>query len=315
MAAGSTVGTPLVFIHIPKTAGTALRVALEEAIGAERPHNCFDPTHLGGFDPSIITYPQMRSRIKTRPEDYPADADLVVGHVSPSMTRTRYPDAPHLTVLREARSRIVSMWLYSRRFSDRQLRRWGAGGALFKASRDPLVAYLSAPVSAGFTDNVMVRQLVWPHSLVPAADFIDPAHDDELLEAALASLAAMDFSGIVEDRGLTDSLGTWLGKPVAMDHREHEGVIDPALRPDVTAEAAAAADLLHRRSRLDQVLWQHLADTVFPDEAPDARAERIFTCTVTRHASALAEAPPRPLHIRLADQAWNLTHPGILQRR
>lgn len=315
MAAGSTVGTPLVFIHIPKTAGTALRIALEEAIGAQRPHNCFDPTHLGGFEPSIITHPPMRARLKTRPEDYPADADFVVGHVAPSMTRSRYPGAPHLTVLREARSRIVSMWLYSRRFSNRQLRRWGAGGALFTAARAPLVDYLSAPVSAGFTDNVMVRQLVWPHRHVPAADFIDPNHDDELLDAALASLASMDFSGIVEDRGLATSLGEWLGQAVTLDHREHEGVIDPALRPDVTTETAQAAELLRGRSRLDQVLWQELAAKVFPDESPDARSDRIFASTVARHASALAAAAPRPLRIRLADRAWNLTHPGMLQRQ
>lgn len=298
--------SPLVFIHVPKAAGSALRLALVDALGARHPHSCFDGTHLGSFDPGEVTYPPMRAHLMTGPEDYPADADFVAGHVSPAFTRVRYPDAPHMTVLREGRSRIVSMWLYSRMFSNRQLRRWGAAAALFTSARGSLADYLADPVAAPHTDNTAVRQLVWPHPLVPDRGFLRPEHDEELLAAARRSLAQLGFVGAVEEPALAERLGSWLGRRVVMDRFEHPGVIAPGARPDVVAEAAAARDLLEERSRLDQRLWLGLVEELFAEEERAGLADRTFERTVERHQRSLAAAPDRPLRTRVADRAWDL---------
>lgn len=304
MAAPAPSSSPLVFIHVPKAAGSALRLALVDALGAQHAHSCFDGTHLGGFDPSEIRYPPMRGHLKTGPEDYPAEADFVAGHVSPAFTRERYPDAPHMTVLRESRSRILSMWLYSRMFSNRQLRRWGAAAALFTSARDSLADYLADPVAAPHTDNTTVRQLVWPHRLVPDRGFLRPEDDDELLAEARESLRQMGFVGAVEEPSLAGRLGSWLGRPVVVDRFEHPGVIAPGARPDVVDEVTRARELLAERSRLDQRLWQEVVAELVDE--PEGLADRTFERTVARHRASLAAAPDRPLRIRVADRAWDL---------
>lgn len=306
MAAPAHSTSPLVFIHVPKAAGSALRLALVDALDAQRPHSCFDGTHMGSFEPREITHPPMRGRLMTGPEDYPAAADFVAGHVSPAFTRVAYPDAPHMTVLRESRSRILSMWLYSRMFSNRQLRRWGAASALFTSARGSLAGYLADPVAAPHTDNTTVRQLVWPHPLVPDTGFLRPQDDDALLAAARESLRDMGFVGTVEEPALAERLGTWLGTPVVMDRFEHPGVIAPGARPDVVAEAAAAGDLLAERSRLDQRLWREVVTGLVDADEQEGLADRTFERTVARHQRALAAAPDRPLRVRVADRAWDL---------
>lgn len=293
---------PLVFTHIPKTAGTALRQGLMSATGARTCYTGFDRCTMGGFDPSSGVSPSLRPHLVLNPDDLPDDVDMVAGHLATSTTRSRYPDSQHLTVLREARSRVLSLWLFSRAYSDRMLRHWGTYAEYFTAARLPLADYLALPRVAAHTDNAMLRQLLWPHPLIPVDEHIDPTHDDELVAAASSVLQTYDFTAAVEAPDFAESLSAMLGRPISLDRHEHAARLPRTRRVDVIAEVDAATEMLAARTRLDARLWTALA--------ADLDADAVFERTVQRHQQAMQTAPPPPLRNRLADTLWALRHGG-----
>jgi hypothetical protein len=257
---------------------------------------------LAGFSDFDQLSPEVRDRMVLGPDDLPAQADAVFGHISPSTTRARYTDGSWLTVLREPRSRLVSHWLFSRAHTDRMLRGLGTWADYVKAARRPLAEYLGDPTLAFCTDNLMLRALVGPHELAPFDRFIEAAAEDELLAEGLASLDAFDFAGVVDDPDLAGQLSCWLGRPIAMQRSNESPLMPKGLQCDVVDECRRAAGLIAHHSRLDAALWDHIASRSLlraRDEATPMR-DRIYEASVARWGHiAAAPRPPLPTRARV----------------
>jgi hypothetical protein len=101
-------GRPLVFNHIPKTAGTSLWVALHDTLQPEHAVQGVDLSLYGSYDDLSALRPQARAQLVVTPEELPAEATLVGGHISPGTTMARYPDGEHLTILRAPQVRFLA---------------------------------------------------------------------------------------------------------------------------------------------------------------------------------------------------------------
>jgi hypothetical protein len=282
-------GRPLVFNHVPKTAGTSLSIALLDALTPKFPFNAIGAAALGTFTDVDQLSPQTRAMLVMSPSDIPAQADAVFGHVAPSVTRQRFPELFQLTILREPRSRLVSHWLYSRAHTNAMLRHLGGWGEYVKQARAPLPEFLDNSRVAFYTDNLVTRAMVWPHDLAPADAFIDSRHDDELVEGALAVLDGFDFVGAIEDPNLPASISSWLGRDLKLPRVNESPSMKRSLRCDVPVECDAANELLEQRSRLDSRLWIKLAARTYlaglgADELETER-QRIFDRALTRYQS------------------------------
>src|SRR5215475_9603486 len=167
---------PLAFMAVPKTSGSALTAGLCEVLpSTARTHG---PNHgfFGAFRQFETMSPGLRQQIyETLP---PANGiDFVFGQIAYSTLIQGRPTARLMTVLREPRSRILSLWMYWRSFPDEDGAIAGAWGRVRRLTRPPLAEFLNHPEAACQTDNVYVRRLLWPHPLIPDDGFIDSASD------------------------------------------------------------------------------------------------------------------------------------------
>lgn len=248
----------LVFVHIPKTAGTSLIKAISSGIGTPPSQPGFDRMLFGEFS----DFASMSSHaLKVI---WPENSGFVTGfekfvatHMGLSTLRAAYPEARFMTILREPVSRLLSHWLYWRVVPDSELEAWGRPwGDHVRISRQPLDQFLIAPEIAAQTDNLYLRTLVWPHPLVPNNGFIDPAHDKELLAWAIAKLKSLHFTGALEDPALQDRLSNWMGCGITLPRENIVRPLPPALKADFSSELTNASEPLGARSRLDTVLWR-----------------------------------------------------------
>jgi hypothetical protein len=100
--------SPLVFMHIPKTAGTALVHALRAAVRPQREINGSDTCLSGTFTGYETMDERESARTYRTIADVPTDADMVSGHMAFSTLRQVYPAARMMTVLRDPLSRLLS---------------------------------------------------------------------------------------------------------------------------------------------------------------------------------------------------------------
>jgi hypothetical protein len=288
-------GRPLVFSHIPKTAGTSLSMALQQSLQPSVYVFGLDTSLFGGYDDIDAVRPAMRALIFRDPGELPADATLVVGHISPATTSARYPDADHVTVLRVPQLRHISQWLHGRSVSELSLRHWGTAGDAFRASRLPLRSYLQHRMIAPNVDNTITRFLAWPNPLLAKTDFIDEAHDDELFAAAIDRLDSFKHANVIENAGFMSELGSALGlelPPVKLNERTS---VPRRMQPDIAAELAGGTrELLDHRCRIDVRIWEHLVRRVLPDTVPHELLEGSMRAALERYATMLAAPAGRP---------------------
>lgn len=299
------VGHPLVFNHIPKTAGTSLVSALRAAVQPEAEAEFVDMSltrSLEGVDD--VT----RSLFVQTPEDLPADATFVIGHLAPSTTRARYPDGEHVTFLRNPQARVISHWLHVRATSQFQLRRMGTAAAVYRAGWGTLQDYLLSAEAASTTDNTIARILTWPHPKASPEGFIDPRDDEEILDVAMSSLDRFSFVGVVEDDHHLCSLSDWLGAPVRSTWlNERASQIPSRLRPDFGAELVPETRaLLAHRTRIDEKLWRAVWDRTRPSD------DHVLSCTldraVRRYDRAFQSQRPSVSARRAAESVWDYWH-------
>ena len=243
---------------------------------------------FGAFDRFDTFGAATRAAIFHTPGALP-DVDFVAGHISYTTLRARYPDAQLVTVLREPVSRLLSHWLYWRGHNDAQLAGWGAWAEIVKLSRGPLVAFLKDQRLACQNDNQVVRMLLWPHALIPADRFIDPADDAALLADAYDRISDFDFIDVVEGGGPGDRMQVWLGRPVVLERRNETGEIPAHLRNPLDREMTPAAlGWLARCSRLDTQLWLKTAACYRSYDSAERLAETSRLVNVARFAGLLA---------------------------
>jgi hypothetical protein len=282
------LGRIVVFMHIPKTAGTAFTAALATALRPSVVVNGFDRSGFGSFREFDAVAASVRQSIHETVESISSEADFVCGHMALSTLRQAYPAAQFITILREPTSRLLSHWLYWRQASGASLSSWGPWGDRMRYARQPLASFLDQPLIACQTDNLAVRMLLWPHPLIPVDAFIDPANDETLVAEALARLRGFSFLDIVENDRLMENLQTWLGQSIDWHRLNESGKIPKSLRVSLDDELTAEAYcLLGSRTRLDLRLWSAIALQSLPDrDISELRVQTVLT-NAARYASLL----------------------------
>jgi hypothetical protein len=301
-------GNPLVFCHIPKCAGNSLRGALIQALQPEQVVRGVDLALLAGYDDLDALSPAARKTFVFSPEHLPADATFVTGHISPGTTMARFPGADHITSLRNPRLRVISQWIHSRSLSELDLRHWGGLAEAFRVGRLPFQEYLQHEMIAPNVDNTMTRFLAWPHPLLHRSRFIEERDDDEILAVAIDRLDRFGHVGVVENPMFLTQLGDWLGVELQEMRLNERTSIPAKRRPDFRAEMnPSTVDLLDHRTRLDRLLWAHVASKTL-----DADADQVLESTWQKSIDRYAEAPEnagggRPIR-QAAEAFYELKH-------
>ncbi len=259
MTISPTLLRPALFMHVPKTSGSAL-VSSFVATGRGHTTEGFDRAIFGTFDRWETIAPETRAKIAMSPDDLPRDAIMIAGHYALSTLRAAFPASPVVTILRDPSTRLLSHWLYWRATDPATTTVWGAWADLVLRAHRPLGAFLADPELACQLDNIVTRMLLWPHRLIPAGGFIEERHDLRLLREARAKLRSLDFVDLVEDPALDRNLAAlfdwpWTRKTINVTERI------PADRrfPLHEAFTAEATRRLRSNTRLDQVLWTDIA--------------------------------------------------------
>jgi hypothetical protein len=291
-------GHPLVFSHIPKTAGTALALALQHALRPAVFVHGSDLVLLAGYDDLKSISPAERSRLFLSPQELAADATLVAGHIGPATTMARYPGADHITVLRAPHVRILSQWLHGRALTEFNLRHWGPNAEAFRVAWRPLGEYLDHAMLAPNIDNTITRFLAWPHPALSRTEFIAESDDDAVLSAALERLDTFGYVNVVENPRFQEELGEWLGRELPITRANERTAVPKRKRPDMAVELdTRTRELLAYRTRLDTQIWKSVATRVLPDAEPDQVLDGALQKTVDRYREMLRH-PAEPLTLR-----------------
>ena len=293
---------PIVFNHVPKCAGTSVRNAIIAALPPDATTVYrVDVSLVGGYDRFDALRPRAAATFVHSPEEMPLGAELVTGHVAPGTTRPRYDERQEVTVLRHPGLRLLSQWVHSRALSDFDLRHFGhAGSTAFRVARGRLGDYLEHAMIAPNIDNTITRFLTWPHPRISPTAFIEERHDEEILDAALASIDRFDHVGLVEDPRFLERLGSAVGLTLADTRLNERRSVPRARRPHMSAELAGRTEeLLARRTRLDEQLWIHVARRAMPDVEPEHVLKLTWERALQRYDAALT-APYETRPVRRA---------------
>jgi hypothetical protein len=278
-------GAPVVFMHVPKTSGTAVTNSFVEALTPRLAVYGLDRSLFGGFRAFDTVQADLRGTIFLDPAKVPPEANFVSGHMSFTTLAQAYKKAQYVTVLREPISRLISHWLYWRTQSDETMLPWGEWAQRVYVARQPLAAFLSYDEIACQTDNVTVRMLLWPHPLIPNRGFIDKTADKILIEQALMRLRRFAFADVIENPAFRANLESWLGRSMT-NHRVNEtpaipSALKSALHNELTTNAL---DLVEARSRLDRELWTALARQRLSHLNVESLRERTIMANIARHS-------------------------------
>ncbi len=298
---------PLVFSHIPKTAGTSLTAALHQALRPEVFFQGMDQCLVGGYDDFAAFDQTAREMMILSPEEIPADAALIAGHIGPATTMARFPDADHITFLRNPAARILSQWMHCRSLTEFDIRHWGPGAEAFRVAWLPLKEYLTHPLVATNTDNTIARFLAWPNPLLPSNDFLLPTSDAAVADAAIARIEAMAHVDLVENPRFITDLGSWLGTETPQTRLNERAYVPKRMRPDFATELdSETRELLAERTRIDVQIWKHVAARVLPDADHEAVLAETFNRAIARYQESFTNTAPtgRPIR-RVVAFAYN----------
>jgi hypothetical protein len=273
-------------MHIPKTSGLALTAGLAERFNGALVHG-FDRSLFGAFDQFETMSPDVLDTIRF--QGLPAGRAFA-GHMSYLTLSRAGAGAQIMTVLREPRSRLLSLWMYWRSRTAAELHGWGAWRDVVALSYRSLLEFLSHPEAVSATDNCTVRMLLWPHPLIPQGRPINEVHDGQLLREAMKKIDQLAFYDLVENPRLSQNLADWFGRPIAYGRtnqtdsmpRERRVQLAEMLTPDTLRQ-------LDRCSRLDRMLWDATVERRIPGAVPSRLADETFQRTINRHNEIMAE--------------------------
>lgn len=285
-------GVPTVFMHIPKTSGTALTLGLVDAI-APRNALCYGMGKVlfGSFEDFRSMGNDVRSRLYLDPRSLPEDADFVSGHMAFSTLLEKYANAQYITILREPMSRTLSHWLFWRSHSDDQLTSWGRWAQRVNQSRGSLHDFLSCRDLACQLDNLYVRMLLWPHRLIPEDDFIEERTRRILIYEAIGRLKQFAYVDLVENPKLDVNIQRWLRRPFIYKLANETSRLPEPLRTPLHKELTPETfNLLQRRTRLDLELWFAVGRQCIAELSLESLYLRTVLENATRLSSLIAPA-------------------------
>jgi hypothetical protein len=277
---------PRCFMHIPKSGGVSIHTALESALPSNymAPQR-FDTSVFCGFTEFDSLCPETRAEIAATEDERKilGTFHVVSGHFSlPTLSRITEPSSI-VTILREPRSRLISLYMYWR--IPRIYERWNPYRVDMYALR-PLSEFLSEPHLAAVTDNQICRMLLYGDSRVPGTNFIAKTDIEAVALDAIKRLSTLGFVGLLElgDRA-------WRGTErlfgVKLDPIEAnvagEGLYPIRTRSDEKVMTIDAFDLIEDRNAADLIVYEHALTVAGLD--PDERRrfkDRIFAHQLVR---------------------------------
>lgn len=257
MEAPHAVSPKIVFVHLPKCAGTATTNALRRALEPRSEYIGLSVSTFGHFEAFETCSDACKKTIVRDASDLPTHADFVYGHLQFQFTKQAYPHHRFLMLMREPRARLVSHWLYWRSVSDEDLLPWGEWGEWVKSARQDFGAFLSDPRSFSQTDNVAARMLLQPHEAIPDGELIRRS-DFAALERSLAeALKFIDLLAFTEDRELHQKLEQFIGQPLEVKHENVTILRSADADLDVRRQIELAdPELIERMTFLDRLVWR-----------------------------------------------------------
>jgi hypothetical protein len=252
--------SPKCFLHIPKSAGGSIHLALEEALspGSLAPQR-FDSSLFCDFDDFDSLRPEARSQVVTNSRELQSLGRYraVSGHFSLTAL-LQIADASSIsTVLREPRTRLLSLYMYWRTPNIGDF--WTPYRVTEYAQR-PFSAFLSESRVAQTVDNQVCRMLLHPDSRLPESGFAAQSDIESIAADAIERLDALGFVGVLE---LGDSV--WQGlarlfdvklKPAKLNVTEELG--DPtATGLGEQLLTVETLDLIEQRNAADLLVYDH----------------------------------------------------------
>jgi hypothetical protein len=311
---------PSCFMHVPKTAGTSLRLALEAALppGSIAPQ-AMDPAVLGGFDALDLLRPEVRGTVAATPAELDGlgRSAAIFGHFTlPNLLR-HAPLERIATVLRESRARIVSHYLFLR-FNAPLRALWGPAG-IHKPAEASLKDFLLDDRAAYAVDNCVCRMLLQGDPRIPPQGRIAEADVEPIAEDAWERLSRFGFVGFIEDaeaawRGVGKHFGVEL-KPVRANvagEWEFASGVPPV--PPIGPETLA---LLERRSAGDAILYRRIVAAALGEAAAQRTEAAAFASALIAlggYSAAAAgwsqfAAGKAALDAVHRSRSWRLTEP------
>ena len=248
---------PLVFLHIPKSAGTSLTHALLDSVHPRKPVvSVFDDVLFGTFSDFSGFSAAERERIYLPDRPLPPDADFVAGHLSFLRLAESYPRGQYITVLREPISRVISHWRYWRSHTDEQMLAIGAWADRVRIARGSLEYFLGHPDIIQTTDNLYVRMLLHPHPNIPKDAPIEARHHHRLVKEAMRKLNSFSLVGILEQALFERQLSEFLDKEFLCPRNNVTTQSSPSGVQFDEYIGKNAFNLLERRTCMDRMLWR-----------------------------------------------------------
>jgi hypothetical protein len=214
--------------------------------------------------------------------------DLVMGHFSLPLLRRITAPSLISTVLREPRSRLLSLYTYWRLASEQPAWR---GWSMADYAWRPLDDFLGGSVAAGETDNLVCRMLIGDDDRIPLHGFIASDDAPGVASRAIEALDSLGFVGVLE---LGESM--WNGisaffdvslAPVEVNTTEDWRLASAASGTEF-AITQQTLDLLETRSAADMIVYRHaLAEAGYSPELTARIVDAAFANELTRLGNAI----------------------------
>lgn len=252
--------SPTCFLHIPKSGGVSIHTALEAALapGSLAPQR-FDTSVFCDFNDFELLCPEARTQVAVSLDEVYSlrRYRAVSGHFSLTTLLQVAPASSITTVLREPRTRLLSLYMYWR---TPDLGDFWAPYRVTEHARRPLSAFLSEPRLAPVIDNQLCRMLLHGDPRLPESSFVTQSDIHAIAADAIELLDTLGFVGILE---LGDSV--WQGVArlfnVTLDPIEVNvtgDLVSPtAVQPGERLFTADVLDLIEHRSAADLLVYDH----------------------------------------------------------
>jgi hypothetical protein len=291
---------PRCFLHVPKSGGTSVHVALEQALpsGTMSPkRGCLWP--LGELSDVDAFHPDVHKLMAVNEAEVAAlsNSAVISGHFPLPVLLWLTSASAVATVLREPRARVLSHYAWWRLLSQDDRNTWRDPRP--DHALRPLDEFLAEPQVAQATDNVVCRMLLGGDPTIPELGFIAPEDVDDLAVRAIAALDGLGFVGILELGDLN-----WAGlsrffevplTPLRLNITTADGLSPdpPGAKLEITQRTF---DLLDVRTAVDAILYRHaLACEGYPAEGAERLIAAAFADELVRLGNV---AGPHPSELR-----------------
>lgn len=287
-------------MHLPKSAGTSIRDALEAALppGALAPQR-YDAFAFGGFSSFDRLEERLRAKIAVGAEEVAALADYqVVAGAFPLPVLTRIaPEANIATVLREPRARLLSAYAFLRLSAIMDIWHLWAEEVLEKPTRS-LETFLSDPGIARLNDNHLCRLVLSEHPRVRDGDFVEGGNVSHgIAHEALERLNRLGYVGILEQDDIGHDMSRFMGAnlPLPRANVSGEGKVRAGALPIPRLDMRKVLDLIEERSAADRVVYETLLARRLSGGHVEARrtADAAFAAQLVRFGDLLGQSATR----------------------